>query len=200
MKAKADIPPARSRTKTYLTSDLRGHSLNKKQRGLELSSGSCRVTTDKDVYVSHRLVWDISAINVYNMRIAELFGKRIGISGPQWMVLMAIEELNEGSGLSIKAAAALLRVDASFISVQSKILERRGLIRRSRCMEDRRIMLLSLTDKAIGRLKRLIPTRDRLQESIRADLDREAFEQLSSALSSLRDRMRKETILIASDN
>lgn len=110
---------------------------------------------------------------------------------------MAIEELSEGSGLSVKAVAALLHVDSSFVSVQSKMLEKRGLIRRRRCMEDRRIMLLSLTDKAISRLKPLIPTRARLQGSIRADLDGAALLQLSNMLSALRARMRKETVLIA---
>jgi DNA-binding MarR family transcriptional regulator len=102
------------------------------------------------------------------MRIAELLGKRIGVSGPQWMILMAIEELSDGSGLSVKAVAALLHVDSSFVSVQSKMLEQRDLIQRSRCMEDRRIMLLSLTDKAIRRLKPLIPTRARLQDPFAA--------------------------------
>lgn len=143
------------------------------------------------------MVWDISAISVYTMRIAELLGKRIGVSGPQWMILIAIEELSEGSGLSVKAVAALLHVDSSFVSVQSKVLEKRDLIRRSRCMEDRRIMLLSLTNKAISLLKSLVPTRPRLHESIRADLDRAAFLQLSNMLSDLRDRMRKETELVA---
>jgi len=58
-------------------------------------------------------------------------------------------------------------------------------------------MLLSLTDKAIRRLKPLIPTRARLQESIRGDLDGPALLQLSNILSALRDRMRKETALVA---
>lgn len=68
------------------------------------------------------------------------------------MILMAIEELSEGSGLSVKAVAAILHADSSFVSVQSKVLENRGLMRRSRCIEDRRIMLLSLTSEAISRL------------------------------------------------
>ncbi|MGL4263640.1 MAG: MarR family winged helix-turn-helix transcriptional regulator, partial [Afipia sp.] len=105
--------------------------------------------------------------------------------------------LSDGSGLSVKTVAALLHVDSSFVSVQSKMLEKRDLIRRSRCMEDRRIMLLSLTDKATRRLTPLIPTRARLQGSIRGDLDGSALLQLSNMLSALRDRMRKETALVA---
>jgi len=143
------------------------------------------------------MVWDISAISVYTMRIAELLGKRIGISGPQWMILMAIEELGEGSGLSVKAVAAILHVDSSFVSVQSKELERRGLVWRSRCTTDRRIMLLSLTNKATSRLKPLIPTRSRLDRSIRSDLNGIALLQLSIMLAGLRDRMRKEAALVA---
>lgn len=196
MKGKTDQPADRTKTKTSARSD-RGHSV-KARRSLNFPSGSCRNGSFEDDDVTHRLVWDISAISVYTMRIAELLGKRIGVSGPQWMILMAIEELSAGSGLSVKAVAALLHVDSSFVSVQSKMLEKRGLIRRSRCMEDRRIMLLSLTDKSINRLKPLIPTRARLQGSIRADLDDgTALLQLSNMLSALRARMRKETVLIA---
>ena len=197
VKSKTDRPvAARTRTKTFARSDDHGHSLNTRRCAL-VSSGSYRKRTSGDESACHHMVWDISAISVYTMRIAELLGKRIGVSGPQWMILIAIEELSEGSGLSVKAVAALLHVDSSFVSVQSKVLEKRDLIRRSRCMEDRRIMLLSLTTKAISRLKPLVPTRSRLHESIRADLDRAAFLQLSNMLSDLRDRMRKETELVA---
>lgn len=196
MISRTDKPADHARTEASPRSD-RGHSVKRAGRALNVPSRSRRKDTSEGDDVTHRLVWHISAISVYTMRIAELLGKRIGVSGPQWMILMAIEELSDGSGLSVKAVAALLHVNSSFVSVQSKMLEQRDLIQRSCCMEDRRIMLLSLTDKAIRRLKPLIPTRARLQESIRGDLDGPALLQLSNILSALRDRMRKETALVA---
>ena len=196
MIGRTDKPAHRARTGASARSD-RGHFVKKAERALNVPSRSRRKDPSEGDDVTHRLVWDISAVSVYTMRIAELLGKRIGVSGPQWMILMAIEELSDGSGLSVKTVAALLHVDSSFVSVQSKMLEKRDLIRRSRCMEDRRIMLLSLTDKATRRLTPLIPTRARLQGSIRGDLDGSALLQLSSMLSALRDRMRKETALVA---
>lgn len=186
----------RSRTELSARSE-RGHHGKKVAHALNVPFRSPRKDKPEGDDVTHRLVWDISAISVYTMRIAELLGKRIGVSGPQWMILMAIEELSDGTGLSVKAVAALLHVDSSFVSVQSKMLEKRDLIRRSRCMQDRRIMLLSLTDKATRRLMPLIPTRARLQGSIRGDLDGSTLLQLSNMLSALRDRMRKEAALVA---
>ena len=58
-------------------------------------------------------------------------------------------------------------------------------------------MLLSLTNKATSRLKPLIPTRSRLDRSIRSDLNGIALLQLSNMLAGLKDRMRKEAALVA---
>ncbi len=196
MKSKLDGPVA-ARARTKVSARSGGHEKSLTRSAVDLSCGSYLKGTSEDDNTSHRMVWDISAISVYTMRIAELLGKRIGISGPQWMILMAIEELGEGSGLSVKAVAAILHVDSSFVSVQSKELERRGLVWRSRCTTDRRIMLLSLTNKATSRLKPLIPTRSRLDRSIRSDLNGIALLQLSIMLAGLRDRMRKEAALVA---
>jgi DNA-binding MarR family transcriptional regulator len=196
MEGKAGKSSTRTGAKTSNRS-VRPDRSSKVSPALDFSSRSHRKNTTKGNDVSHRLIWDISAISDYTMRIAELLGKRIDVSGPQWMIMMAIEELREEGGLSVKAVAALLHVDSSFVSVQSRILENLELVRRSRSRQDRRIMLLSLTDKAIGRLKPLIPTRSRLQKSVRANLDENTLLHMSNVLSDLRDRMRKEAVLIA---
>lgn len=140
---------------------------------------------------------DISAISIYMMRVAEHLGQRIGISGPQGMILTTIEELSDSRGLSVKAVAALLHVDASFVSAQSKMLESRNLIRRRRLLDDRRVTRLFLTESASTYLARLSRTRARMRECICADLDHEAFSELSSTLSGLRDRVRREMLKIA---
>jgi MarR family transcriptional regulator, organic hydroperoxide resistance regulator len=46
------------------------------------------------------------------------------------MILMAVAELDRGEGLPVNAVSKMLHVDSSFVTTQSKLLEKKGLMRR----------------------------------------------------------------------
>jgi DNA-binding MarR family transcriptional regulator len=80
----------------------------------------------------------------------EIWAKTLGIAGPQWMILVALAEFDqEEGGVPINALSERLQVNASFVTVQSRVLEKKGYLRREvSSLPDAGIVLLSLTDKA----------------------------------------------------
>jgi DNA-binding MarR family transcriptional regulator len=77
------------------------------------------------------------------------WAKTLGIAGPQWMILVALAEFDQEEGVPINALSERLQVNASFVAVQSRVLEKKGYLRREFSpLQDAGIVLLSLTDKA----------------------------------------------------
>jgi DNA-binding MarR family transcriptional regulator len=66
------------------------------------------------------------------------------------MILVALAEFDqEEGGVPINALSERLQVNASFVTVQSRVLEKKGYLRREvSSLPDAGIVLLSLTDKA----------------------------------------------------
>src|SRR5712672_4803108 len=86
--------------------------------------------TSKNQELVRQFSWAITSINVHFQEIRQFWAGTIGISGPQWMILMAIADLDQGEGVSVKVVSKMLHVDPSFVTTQSKMLEKRGLMRR----------------------------------------------------------------------
>jgi DNA-binding MarR family transcriptional regulator len=52
----------------------------------------------------------------------------------------------------VKVVAKMLHVDPSFVTTQSKILEKKGFMRRKTSGDDARVVQMSLTDKSYKRI------------------------------------------------
>ena len=74
--------------------------------------------------VVRRFAWEIASISVHLEEIRYFWAKALGISGPQWMMVVALADLDKGEGVPVNAVSKMLHVDPSFVTTQSK-LERR---------------------------------------------------------------------------
>lgn len=72
-----------------------------------------------------RFALDIRSINVCLEDIRHFWASALGITGPQLLILMALTDLDKGKGVSGSAIAKLMKVDPSFITTQSKLLEKK---------------------------------------------------------------------------
>ena len=77
------------------------------------------------------------------------------------------------------------------MTTQSKILEKKGLLRRRRSGDDARIVQLSLTDRAYKAMAALSSRHELLNEFIFAELNERQLEELTNALTSLDNRFQK---------
>src|SRR4029078_8200541 len=71
--------------------------------------------------IARQFAWEIAAINVHLQEIRYFWAKALGVSGPQWMILMALADLDQGEGVPVKVVSKLLHVDPSFVTTPSKM-------------------------------------------------------------------------------
>jgi MarR family transcriptional regulator, organic hydroperoxide resistance regulator len=131
------------------------------------------------------LVHDLLTIAT-RMDLARAYlGRQIGLSGPQYSLLIAIAHLQGERGVSVGSIASALHVTSAYITAESGKLLRRGLLGKRSNPSDRRSVLLTLSSR--GRL-----AIDGLNAKIRAvndqffgKLDRRSFLDLSAAAAQL---------------
>ncbi|MFG3594483.1 MarR family winged helix-turn-helix transcriptional regulator [Bradyrhizobium sp. RDI18] len=97
-------------------------------------------------------MWEIRSINLCLVELRQFRADELGITGPQWMILMALMELDRESGIPVNVVSQLMHVDPSFVTTQSKLLEKKGFLRRKPCTSDARVVQMSLTDKTYKHL------------------------------------------------
>ena len=131
------------------------------------------------------LISDLFTIATRMQRVREHLGRRIGISGPQYSLMVAVAHLQNDTGVSVGTVAQALHVSSAFVASETGRMARRGLLLKRTNPHDRRGVLLSLAPA--GRLKI-----DRLAAEIRAvndlffgGLDARSFAALSVAAAAL---------------
>jgi DNA-binding MarR family transcriptional regulator len=153
----------------------------------------------KNQEIIRQFVWDIASINVHLEEIRQFWARELGISGPQWMILMAIGDLDGGKGVAVKDVSAMLHVDPSFVTTQSKMLEKNGFMRRVPSSEDARVVLMSLSDKARKQIATLTSRREGLSQFVFAEFDDRALRDITDQLAALKKRLEKATLMLAVD-
>jgi DNA-binding MarR family transcriptional regulator len=107
------------------------------------------------------LVADLLTISTRMEIVREHFGSRMGISGPQYSVMIAVAHLQGSNGIGVSALAQALHVSSAFIASEAGKLVRRKLLLKRTNPVDRRGVLLSVAPA--GRL-----AVDRVSAEIRA--------------------------------
>jgi DNA-binding MarR family transcriptional regulator len=156
-------------------------------------------TASKDQDVIRRFTWVIASINVHLEELRYFWAKALGISGPQWLILMALVDLDQDDGVPVNAVSKKLHVDSSFVTTQSKILEKKGFLHRKTSTEDARIVKMSLTDKTYKHLSSLDSRRQALNEFIFAELKDKQISELTETLQTLQNRLEKAILKVVAD-
>jgi MarR family transcriptional regulator, organic hydroperoxide resistance regulator len=146
-----------------------------------------------------RFTWEIASINVHLQELRYFWAKALGISGPQWMILMALADLDQGEGVAVKVVSKMLHVDSSFVTTQSKMLEKKGFMRRKTSKGDGRIVQMSLTDKSYKHIANLASQQDALNEFIFAEFSDRELAEFTGKLAALKDRLEKACLKVAID-
>src|ERR1700738_4427289 len=149
--------------------------------------------------IVRRFTWEIASINVHLQEIRYFWAKTLGISGPQWMILMALADLDQGEGVPVKVVGKMLHVDPSFVTTQSKMLETKGVMRRKTSEDDGRIVQMSLTDKTYKHIASWASQQEALNEFIFAEFGDRELTELTGKLALLKDRLEKACLKVARD-
>jgi DNA-binding MarR family transcriptional regulator len=161
-------------------------------------SSSRQGSTSQDDSVQEFL-WNIVSIGSYFEEISFVWAQMLGVNVHQWMILMAVKDLDRGGGISVKGVSAKLHADPSFVTSQSKSLEKLGFVRRITSSEDARVVLMSLTDKACKEIANLQNVRQPIRDSIFSEFDEKELRNINEKLSALRERFQRAAKRLAAE-
>jgi len=122
---------------------------------------------------------DLIAISLTMESMRAALGARIGITGPQYSILIAVHRMRPGEHVRVRDVAGYLHVSAAFVTAEAGKLAHRGLLRKLPSTSDGRSRLLSLTRRGEAQLEHLIPDIRGVNDRLFASLDRSDFACLS---------------------
>ncbi|WP_036012104.1 MarR family winged helix-turn-helix transcriptional regulator [Bradyrhizobium yuanmingense] len=130
-------------------------------------------------------IWNIVEIHSQLEEIHKSWAQLLGITEPQWLIVMAIDELDEGRGVSGIAVANKLRIHPAFVTNQTKKLESMELLAREPSPDDARFVQMSLTQKARAEITKLSIKKQALNSTMFEGLDGASLEYLNKRLASI---------------
>lgn len=131
------------------------------------------------------LIWNIVEIHSQLEEIHKSWAEMLGVTEPQWLILAAIDNLDDGRGVSGTAVATKLRIHPAFVTNQTKKLEQMELLARVVSPDDARFLQISLTQKARVEMAKLSDKRHALNATMLAGLDEESLDYLNKRLTSI---------------
>jgi DNA-binding MarR family transcriptional regulator len=131
------------------------------------------------------LVYDLFTIAARMETVREHLGARIGITGPQYSVMMAVGHLQGEIGASVGAVAQAMHVSSAFIAAETGKLARLGLLSKRTNPEDRRGVLVRLTPAGRVRVDRVSGEIRGINDRFFGGLDQQTFAMMGKAAARL---------------
>jgi DNA-binding MarR family transcriptional regulator len=156
------------------------------------------ISKGSDSFV-REIIWNMLSISVHLEEVARHWAKFLDISGPQWLILMAIDYLDEGQGISVRDVSSKLHVNSTFITTQTKRLEQDGYIARRSSSLDGRVVLLSLTGKAKRSIAEVSVRRKEINDLVFSGLGAAELKRLADQISLIRTRLDNATRILQAE-
>jgi DNA-binding MarR family transcriptional regulator len=131
------------------------------------------------------LVNDLFTIASRMEMVRNHLGRRMGLSGPQYSLLMAVAHLQGERGASVGTVAQAMHVSSAFIASETGKMAKRGLLHKRPNPDDRRGVLLSLAPAGRLRIDRVACEIRAINDLFFGALDASSFGALSAAAAAL---------------
>ena len=134
-----------------------------------------------------KLVHDSLAFAARLVAIRDGYGSVMGITGPQYTILISIAHLNRSGDVSVSSVAEHLHLSGSFVTNEIGKLIRLGLVEKAQDDNDRRRVALTVSPKGWERFRELAAIQSRVNDVHFGCLSREDFAALRRIMSELVD-------------
>ena len=132
------------------------------------------------------LVHDMLAFSAVIQDVRNRLGHYIGLSGTQYTVLMSIARLSQENGeLGVNQLAEHLHLSGAFVTIEVNKLVALGLVTKAVNPEDRRRVMLTITDEARHRLEALNHVQCPANDALFEPLTVEDFQTLRAIMGRL---------------
>ena len=132
-----------------------------------------------------RLVQDLLIVARRLETARDYFGRQIGVTGPQYHLLMTVAHLQGATGVSVGSVGHVMNVSSAFVTSETGKLSVMGLMRKRPNPKDRRGALLSLTQAGRSKIEYLIPTIRAVNDLFFGQLDSRSFLELCAGAAAL---------------
>jgi MarR family transcriptional regulator, organic hydroperoxide resistance regulator len=132
-----------------------------------------------------RLIYRMLLVEDRLLRVRDFLGRRVGVSGPQYMLLITVAILQGSSGIAVRSLARNLRVSSAFITAESHRLVELGLLAKRRNPADSRSVLVTMTPEGRRRIDRLLPELRRVNNAFFAHVTAQSFRHALGFLDQL---------------
>ena len=132
-----------------------------------------------------RFLYDFFTVSARLETMKRYLGKRLGLTGPQYTIMMAVAELQGETGVSVGRVGDSLHVTGTFVTIESGKLMKKGLMEKRSDAQDGRVSLLSLAPKGIKALEGLFPELQQINDVFFELESRTEFERLCKSLEKL---------------
>jgi|SRR5215469_4118400 len=154
---------------------------------LPLSATRLALLANKSDHSFREFLYDFFTVAERVQEVRRYLGSRIGISGPQYNLLMAIAELQGSDGVSIGRVADYLHVAGPFVTTEAGKLARIAYLRKINDVADKRVWRLSVGRKGCAALKSLFPDLRQVNDTLFAGISQTEFAILRKCLGKLVD-------------
>jgi DNA-binding MarR family transcriptional regulator len=154
-------------------------------RNLPLSVTRGALLVDKSDHAFREFLYNFFTVAERMQEIRRYLGARIGISGPQYNLMMAIAELQGSEGVSIGRVAEYLHVAGPFVTTEVGKLARMGYLRKVNDAADKRVWRLSVGPKGQAALKSLFPDLQQVNDTLFGGISQSDFAVLRACLGKL---------------
>ncbi len=124
------------------------------------------------------LVHNLLAFSARLEAVRARFGALVGLSGIQYTVLISIAHHQGDEGVGVKAISGHLSLSGAFATIEIGKLVKLELVRKRVNPDDRRRVLLSVTEKGRNLLAGLTPIQQDVNDLLFEPLDKASFKQL----------------------
>jgi len=152
---------------------------------LPLSVTRPALLANKSDHAFREFLYNLFTVAERVQEVRRYLGNRIGISGPQYNLMMAIAELQGSDGVSVGRVAEYLHVAGPFVTTEVSKLARMGYLRKINDVVDKRVWRLSVGPKGWAALKSLFPGLQQVNDSFFARISRSQFVVLCECLGKL---------------
>jgi DNA-binding MarR family transcriptional regulator len=132
-----------------------------------------------------KLIYELGYLSELLDRARQHLAATLGLSPPQYNIVMVVAEFQQVHGVSVVDIASHLHVSGAFVTTQANTLVAKGLLEKLPNPNDGRSVLLRLTALAAAEVERVAPHIREFNDRFFASLDRERFVELCRAVSGL---------------
>ncbi|TMJ34339.1 MAG: MarR family transcriptional regulator [Alphaproteobacteria bacterium] len=131
------------------------------------------------------LVNDLFTVTARMEIVRGHLGGRMGVSGPQYSVLIAVAHLQGERGIAVGAVARAMHVSSAFVASETGKMAQRGLLLKRPNPDDRRSVLLRLAPAGRVKINHIAAEIRAINDLFFGALDAASFCALSTAAAAL---------------